>query len=58
MKDKFILPNDVSRCSNPNCTLKDNCKRAVQHHNKDERYLFTSFNQEKDGSCNTQIKFK
>lgn len=54
-----LIANDISRCTNKRCTIKESCARYVQNHidciNKAIRVSFTGFRQEDDGTCNNYI---
>lgn len=57
-----LIANDISRCTNNNCTIKESCARYVQNHidctNKATWISYTGFNQEDDGTCHNYIHNK
>jgi len=55
--NKYSLPKDNARCINSKCTIKQDCKRHIDHH-PPAQYWCVYFSQLEDGSCTNQIKPK
>lgn len=57
-----LIANDISRCTNNICTIKESCARYVQKHidciNKATWVSFTGFKKEDGGLCNNRIPIK